>query len=67
MHYFQYWYFLNKVFRCQPTVCNCKQLSHDLLMVAIDSIAILNIYGINDCCIIVGIYKNESINLWKKL
>ena len=46
-----YWYFLDKIFRFQPTACNdC----HDVLMMSIDinNIAILNIHSINYCCII---------------
>ena len=40
-----YWYFLDKEFKFQPSVCN---LFHDLLMMSINinSIAILNIHGI---------------------
>ena len=46
-----YWHFLEKGFKFQSSVCNgC----HDVLMfIDINSIAILNIHGVNYCCIIV--------------
>ena len=57
-----YWYFLNKVFRFQPNVCN---RCHDLLMMFMNptNIPILNIKGFDYCCIISGISKNEAINV----
>ena len=57
-----YWYFLNKGFRFQLTVCKgC----YDILIMStnINSIAILNILGVDYCSIIVGITKNDSKNL----
>ena len=46
-----HWYFLDKGFRFQPTV---SKDCHDVVMVSIDisSIAILNIRGVDYCCII---------------
>ena len=61
-----YWYFLNKGFKFQPSVCNeC----HDLLMMSMDlsDTAILNIKGSDYCCIISGISKNEAINIMQNL
>ena len=49
-----YWYFLDKESRFQSYVCNdC----HDLLMMSIgnNSIAVLNVHGIDYLCIIAGI------------
>ena len=60
----QYRYFLNKGFRFQSSVCiDC----YDVLMMSIyiNNIAILNIHGVNYCCIISGISKSETINLFK--
>ena len=55
-----YWYFLNKVFKFQPNVCNS---CHDLLMMSMNlsDIAILNIKGSNYCYIITGLSKSEAI------
>ena len=61
-----YWYFLNKGFKFQPSVCNeC----HDLLMmsVSLSDTAILNIKGSDYCCVISGISKNEAINFMQNL
>ena len=56
-----YWYFLNKCFKFQPSLCNgC----HDLLMMSMNlsDIAILNIKSADYCFSISGISKNEAIN-----
>ena len=56
-----FWYFLDKGFRFQPTACNgC----YDMLMMSIyiKNITILNISGLDNCCIVVGISKSEAIN-----
>ena len=53
--------FLDKGFRFQPTACNgC----YDILMMSIyiKNITILNISGLDNCCIVVGISKSEAIN-----
>ena len=51
-----YWYFSDKRFRFQPAVCNGY---HDVLMsIYINSIAILNIHGVDYRCIINGIGKS---------
>ena len=57
-----YWYFLNYSFKFQPNVCNRCQ---DLLRMSMNlsDIAILNIKGSDDRCIISLISKNEVINL----
>ena len=57
-----YWYFLNYSFKFQPNVCNRCQ---DLLRMSMNlsDIAILNIKGSDDHCIISLISKNEVINL----
>ena len=54
--------FLIKRLMFQANVCNG---SHGILMVSIDinSITILDIYGVNYHCFIVGIIKREAINL----
>ena len=60
-----YWYFLDKWFQFQSQVCNgC----HDVLMmfVNLSDIAILNINGVDYCCIITGISKSEAVNLLQK-
>ena len=57
-----YWYFLDRGFKFQLSVCNdC----HDVLMMSIDinNIAILNFFGGGYYCNIVGITKSEAINL----
>ena len=57
-----YWYFLDKGFKFQPDVCNgC----HNVLMMSMNlgNIAILNIRGIDDRCIISRIVKSQAINL----
>ena len=57
-----YWYFLYDGFKFQPHVCN---RFHDVLMMLIklSNIAILNIHGVDYCCIINGICKSEALNL----
>ena len=46
--------FLDKGFKFQPNACNgC----HDLLIMAMNDIAIINIKGSDDCCIISEISK----------
>ena len=65
-HICHYWYFLNKGFKFQPSVCNeC----HDLLMMSVNlsDTAILNINGSDYCCFISGISKNEAINFMQNL
>ena len=57
-----YWYFVNKIFKFQPNICN---RCHDLLtrpMNLID-ITILNIKSVDYCSIISVISKREAINL----
>ena len=58
----QYWYFLNKVFKFQPDVCNGY---HDQLMMPLNlsHISILNIKEADYFCIISGISKIEATNL----
>ena len=58
------WYFLEKCFMFQPNVCNgC----HDVLMsVNLKDIAILNINGVNYCCLTDGISKCEAVNFTTK-
>ena len=61
-----YWYFLNKVFKSQPYVCN---RCYDLLMMPINlsNIDILKTKNADYCCIISGIGKSEAIILiWLK-
>ena len=61
-----YWYFLDKGFRFQPTVCNgC----HDVPMLSFDvnDISILSICGLDYCCIIFGIRKNQTAYILKIL
>ena len=55
----QYWYFLDKVFKFQPNICNgCR----DVLMMSmiLNGIAILNINGADYHCIITRISKSET-------
>ena len=56
--------FLDKGFRFQPTVWSGF---HDALMMSINinSIAILNIHGVDYRCNVNGISKSEAINLFK--
>ena len=56
--------FSDKSLRFQSVCDGC----HDLLMMYIDinSIAILNVQGIDYRCITVGISKSEIINLFQK-
>ena len=58
-----YCYFLDRAFKFQTYVCNGY---HDLLMMStnLDDIAVLNIKGVDSCCIISGISKSEAINLF---
>ena len=46
----------------QTAICNG---SHDVLMISMDlkDIDILNICGVDHCCIITGINKSEDMNL----
>ena len=54
----QYWYFLNKLFKFQPYVCN---RCHDLLILSMNlsNTAILNIKGSDYCCVSIS----EAIKL----
>ena len=61
-----YWYFLDRVFKFQPDVCNgC----HDLLMMSMNlsDIAIINIYGGDYRCIISSLSKSEVIKLMQNI
>ena len=61
-----YWYFLDKGFKVQPDVCiGC----HDILMMFMNliKIATLNNNGVDLCCIINKISKNEVISLLKNV
>ena len=57
-----YSYFLNNVFKLQPSVCN---RCHDFIMMSINlsDISILSIKGSDYCATISLINKNEAINL----
>ena len=59
-----YWYLLQKWFNFQSAVCNGR---HDVLIMSIDlnSIANINTHRLDYCCIINGISKSETINLFK--
>ena len=59
---FHYWYFINKGFKFQPNVCNGYQ---DPLFMSVNfnDIAILNVRGIDYCCIINGISKSEPMGV----
>ena len=61
-----YWYFLDKGFKFQPNVyngcCNVLMMSMNL-----SNIAILNMQGVDYCCIIDGISKSETINLMQNI
>ena len=59
-----YWYFLNGGFKFQPNVWN---KNHDLLMMLLSNIAIVNIKSTDYCCIISGISKSEAINLMQNI
>ena len=57
-----YWYFLDKGFKFQPDVYNrCR----DVLMMSMNlfDTAILNNHSVDYRCIIIGITKNEAVNL----
>ena len=61
-----YWYFLNKRFKSQSHTCN---KCHNLVMISINhsDMAILNIQGVDYCCIISRIIKSEAINLMQNI
>ena len=59
---FHHWHFIYKRFKIQFDVCNgC----HDVLMTSINlnDIAILNIRGVDYCCIINGNSRSDTVNL----
>ena len=64
-----YWHFPEKAFKFQSSVCNsCHDVLAvciDIMCIAINSITILNIHGVDYYCIIFGISKREAINLFK--
>ena len=64
MGYFLLLVFLDKGFRFQPDVSNGCQ---DVIITSMNlsNIVILIIHGVDYCCIISGISKNEAINLLK--
>ena len=57
-----YWYFLNYIFKFQPSVCN-RCLSLLMMSINLSDIDILNIKGSDCCCTISLISNNETINL----
>ena len=57
-----YWYFLNYIFKSQPSVCN-RCLSLLMMSINLSDIDILNIKGSDCCCTISLISNNEAINL----
>ena len=61
-----YQYFLNKGFNFQSYVCS---RCHDLVMLSmsVSGIAILNIKGLDYCCIFSRISKSEAINLMQNI
>ena len=60
-----YWHYLYNGFKFQHSVCNG---SHDVLMMPmnLNDSGILNICNVDYGCVIDGICKSESINLFKK-
>ena len=56
------WYFLDKGFKLQPDICNGY---HDVLKMSLKltNITILNIRGLDYCCIINGIIKVDAVNI----
>ena len=55
--------FLDKELKFQSCVCNgCYDVL--IMSIEINSTVVLNIHGIDYCCIIVGINKREVINLF---
>ena len=59
---YHYWYFLDKGFKFQSYLCDgCHNIS--VMSMNPSNIAILNIRGVDYCCIINGISKNEAVNL----
>ena len=61
-----YWYFLDKGFKFQPDVYNRFR---DVLMMSMNlfDTAILNSHCVDYRCIIIGITKNEAVNLLQKV
>ena len=61
-----YWYFLDKAFKFQSSICNS---CYDVLMMSIDinSIAILNDHGVDYYRIIIGISNREAINVLRNV
>ena len=59
---FDCWYFLDKGVNFQPDVCN---RGHNVLMIyiSLSNIAILNINGVDFCCIMNGMSKSGAITL----
>ena len=59
-----YRYFLGKGFKFQSCVCNGW---HDVLMMSVDieSVATLNVHGVDYCSIIVEINKSATTNVFK--
>ena len=57
-----YWYFLDEDFKFQPDVCNDCQY---VLMISMNhnDVAILNICGVNYCCIINESSKRKAENV----
>ena len=57
-----FWYFLDKGFKFQPSVCN---RCHNVLMMSINlnDITGLNIRGIDYHCIINGISKSDAMSI----
>ena len=55
-----YWYFFNKGFKLRANVCN---RCHDLLMMSMNFIVILNIKSAGYCCSSSRICKSAAINI----
>ena len=61
---YHYWYLLNNGFVFQSSVM--RNDCHDVLMRSTDinTIAMLSIHGVYCCCIIIGVTRCETINLF---
>ena len=59
---FHYWYSENIGYKFESSVC---KKCHNVLMTAYElkNIAILNVKGVDDRCILWGISRNEPVNI----
>ena len=68
MYYLSLLTFLDKESKFQSSVCiRCHDVLIIMMSMNLNDITILNIYGVDYCCIINGIGKSKAVYLFKNV